>query len=287
MVLSVVSSMSLALRVKTDRATPFLKWAGGKGRLLEQYANLFPIKFKTYYEPFVGGGAVFFHLVDRHPGMNSWLSDGNAELVNCYLTVRDQPDDLLALLETMRNDEKYFYKQRAKDVAKLDELERAARFIYLNKTCFNGLYRENQSGQFNVPFGRYKNPRIADGVNVHAASDALSNAHIHAGPFELMAARAKSGDFVYFDPPYMPVSKTANFVSYTSSNFSYDDQARLAKLARKLKSKGVLVMVSNSDVPEIRELYHDFNLKVVKAPRAINCRGDRRGPVDELVIRSY
>lgn len=287
MVLSVVSKMSLALRVKSDRATPFLKWAGGKGRLLEQYARLFPINFKTYYEPFVGGGAVFFHLIDRHPSMKSWLSDGNGELINCYLTVRDQPEDLLALLETMRNDEKFFYKQRAKDVSTLDELERAARFIYLNKTCFNGLYRENQSGQFNVPFGRYKNPRIADSINVLAASDALSNAHLHTGSFELMAARAKSGDFVYFDPPYMPVSKTANFVSYTSSNFGYEDQERLAKLARKLKNKGVLVMVSNSDVPEIRELYKDFNLKVVKAPRAINCRGDRRGPVDELVIRSY
>ena len=268
-------------------ALPFLKWAGGKGRLLSQYAGLFPKDFENYFEPFLGGGAVYFHLSQNRKFEKAYISDYNPELTNCYKMVQKEPKKLLALLSKMRNDKHLFYKERARDVSLLSDLERAARLIFLNRTCFNGLYRVNSQGQFNVPFGKYKNPRIADAGNLMAASAVLQNASIHTGSFETLVSKAKSGDFVYFDPPYQPVSRTASFTSYTKNSFNLADQARLAQLARRLQERGVLVMVSNSDTAEIRDLYHGFDLTIVKAARAINCRADGRGVVNELVLRSY
>ncbi len=268
-------------------ALPFLKWAGGKGRLLRQYASLFPATFRNYFEPFLGGGAVYFHLSQNREFQKAFISDYNPELTNCYKMVQKEPKKLLALLSKMRNDKHLFYKERARDVSQLTDLERAARLIYLNRTCFNGLYRVNSQGQFNVPFGRYKNPRIADAGNLMAASAVLQNAAIHTGSFEGLVSKAKRGDFVYFDPPYQPVSRTASFTSYTKNSFNLADQARLARLAAHLHERGVLVMVSNSDTEEIRDLYKSFDLTIVKAARAINCRADGRGVVNELVLRSY
>lgn len=277
----------LSSKLLTTNYSPFLKWAGGKGRLLAQFVPLFPAKFNAYYEPFVGGGAVFFYLSNQYPGLVSKLSDSNTELVNCYQMVRDNPEQIIELLALKSNDEDLFYQERARDTASLDNLERAARLIFLNRTCFNGLYRVNSKGQFNVPFGKYKNPRIADHATIMAASEALQRASIVTSPFNVLPRRAVKGDFVYFDPPYQPVSKTANFTSYTKDSFTMDDQAMLAEFARKLKAKGVQVMLSNSDTPEIRKLYKDFDIQVVKAARAINCKGTGRGVVNELVIRSY
>lgn len=268
-------------------ALPFLKWAGGKGRLLRQYASLFPATFQNYFEPFLGGGAVYFHLSQNRKFEKAFISDYNPELTNCYKMVQKEPKKLLALLSKMRNDKHLFYKERARDVSQLTDLERAARLIYLNRTCFNGLYRVNSQGEFNVPFGRYKNPRIADAGNLMAASAVLQNAAIYTGSFENLVSKAKRGDFVYFDPPYQPVSRTASFTSYTKNSFNLADQARLARLAALLHERGVLVMVSNSDTEEIRDLYKSFDLTVVKAARAINCRADGRGVVNELVLRSY
>lgn len=268
-------------------ATPILKWAGGKGRLLEQYTPLFPKTFNRYFEAFLGGGAVFFRLSSGDQPLRATLSDNNGELINCYKMVKENVEAVLTELQTMHNDKSFFYKVRALDPSELTDVERAARLIFLNKTCFNGLYRENSKGQFNVPFGKYKNPKIADGDNLRAASKAFAKTTLLHAPFEKVLSRAKSGDFVYLDPPYQPLSKTANFTAYTRNSFSFQDQERLAEVAAALDRKGVLVMLSNSDTPEVRELYQAFSISTVRAGRAINCRGDRRGSISELVIRNY
>ncbi|MBA4075625.1 MAG: modification methylase [Cyanobacteria bacterium PR.023] len=280
------------LESKIIRTSPFLKWAGGKGRLLAQLDPLFPKanSYKRYFEPFLGGGAVFFHLASKNTTLESYLSDANFELINCYQVVKNQPTELLSLLANMRNDKHFFYKVRAQDITQMSELERAARLIYLNKTCFNGLYRVNRKGQFNVPFGKYKNPRIADYDGVARASALLERASLISGPFDAVTVKAKKGDFVYFDPPYQPLSKTANFTSYTLTSFGMADQERLAALVGRLTKEGVKVMVSNSDTPELRTLYENIpgvSITTVQAARAINCHGDKRGAVSELVIRNY
>ncbi|MFA7340007.1 MAG: DNA adenine methylase [Candidatus Obscuribacterales bacterium] len=280
------------LEPKSIRTSPFLKWAGGKGRLLTQLDPLFPKvnSYNRYFEPFLGGGAVFFHLAAKNTNLESYLSDANFELINCYQAVKNQPTELLLLLANMRNDKHFFYKVRAQDITQMSELERAARLIFLNKTCFNGLYRVNSKGQFNVPFGKYKNPRIADYDGVARASALLERASLISGPFDAVAVKAKKGDFVYFDPPYQPLSKTANFTSYTLTNFGMADQERLAALVGRLTQEGVKVMVSNSDTPDLRALYKNIpgvSITTVQAARAINCHGDKRGAVSELVVRNY
>lgn len=276
-----------ALPVSTSRPTPFLKWAGGKSQLLTTFDRFFPETFQNYFEPFLGGGAVFFHLYGTRPQFNAFLSDGNQELINAYQVVRDQVDALCRSLSKHKNESDYFYSVRAQDVAKLSRVERASRLIYLNKTCFNGLYRVNSKGHFNVPFGSYKNPRLCDEANLHAVAAALSTAHLDCATFESVLQRAKRGDFVYFDPPYQPLSTTSNFTGYTKSSFTEEDQQRLADLASQLKAKGCFVMLSNSDNEFIRKIYRRFNVHTVLATRAINCRADRRGKISELVITSY
>jgi DNA adenine methylase len=190
-------------------------------------------------------------------------------------------------LKVFKNDEDFFYSIRAQDVSKLTRAEQAARMIFLNKTCFNGLYRVNKRGQFNVPFGRYKNPKILDDENLLAVSNTLSKVRIFHRSFELVTEEAKKGDFVYFDPPYVPLTNTANFTSYTQNAFGLKEQEKLAETFRKLADRGCHVMLSNSDTALVRELYSDFHLFTVKAARAINCQPDKRGQITELVVSNY
>lgn len=263
---------------------PFLKWAGGKTKLIPQYSHYFPRKFATYYEPFLGGGAIFFHLLPRR----AVLFDINPELVNVYCCVRDRVDELIQQLQDHRDRhcQDYYYFIRACTFS--SELERAARMIYLNKTCFNGLYRENSKGQFNVPMGRYKNPGIFDPDLLYAVAIALQNAEIAVAPFETVLNYAHSSqDFVYFDPPYYPISTTSNFTAYNRHAFKPQDQIRLRDTVVELAKRGVQVMVSNSDCPFIHDLYQGFNLYPILAARSINSNGKRRGKITELVITSY
>lgn len=261
-----------------------MKWAGGKAGLIPQFEPLFPRRpWELYLEPFVGGGAVFFHLRPRR----AVLIDNNEELVNFYRVVRDHLEALLAALRKHRNDRDYYYAIRALDPARLSPVERASRFLYLNKTGYNGLWRVNARGQHNVPFGRYKRPRIVDEANLRLVSRALAAAEIRLGDFTEALEYARPGCFVYLDPPYHPLSQTARFTQYTREAFGPDDQRRLAEVFRELDRRGCLVMLSNSDTPFVRELYGGYDIQVVHARRAINCRGDGRGPVAELVIRNY
>ena len=272
----------------TDLNTkPFLKWAGGKGSLLPQLAPLFPQDFRQYFEPFLGGAAVFFHLKPS----GAVLSDLNPRVVDCYVAIRDHVQEVISLLDKLRNTHgKEQYYQAREDLnckTDLSLVERAALQIYLNKTCFNGLYRENRSGHFNVPIGRYQNPRIFDPGNLFAASTLLQRADIKNVPFEQTLEKASAGDFVYFDPPYEPISKTSNFVSFTRHGFTSEDQARLATTCKRLDRMGCFFMVSNSNAPLIRELYRGFSQHQIQARRRINSKATRRGPVVELVIRNY
>lgn len=269
------------------RPSPFLKWAGGKGQLLATYDQFFPASFNNYCEPFTGGGAVFFHLKNTRAAFSATLSDLNDELVNCYRVIRDEPDELIARLMKHENSSEYFYWLRSLDASTLSNAARAARLIYLNKTCFNGLYRVNSKGQFNVPFGSYKNPNFCDRTNLIACSAALKNVDVAHRNFEEVLEHARKGDFVYFDPPYHPLSTTANFTSYTKNSFSPADQEKLAKVALKLSKRGCKVMLSNSDTPFIRSIYSQFTINTVYALRAINCKAEGRGPVAEVVATNY
>ena len=278
----------------TTAATPrpFLKWAGGKQRLLGQYEAFFPTGFQRYLEPFVGGGAVFFRLwkTGRLPAQ-ACLFDHNEELVNVYRVVRDELEPLLALLAVHKNQHSpdYFYQVRGldrRDVT-LNDVERAARTLYLNKTCYNGLYRVNRKGQFNAPLGRYENPRILDARNLRAASAALQGARIEVRGFRSLADLGRAGDFFYFDPPYDPVSKTANFTSYTAGSFRDQDQRDLAQVFAQLSDKGCLCMLSNSDTAFVRELYQGFRIERVRANRTISRDAGGRGAVHEVVVLNY
>ncbi len=270
-------------------AKPFLKWAGGKQQLLAQYEPFFPPNFRRYIEPFVGGGAVFSHLWNtcRLP-QQVFLFDNNQELINTYRVVRDSLDKLIDLLAAHKtyHGREYYYRVRSLDrqSVALTEVERAARTIYLNKTCYNGLYRVNRRGQFNVPLGRYKNPGIFDEKILSAVSFALQNVHLEVRDFQTIVDVAEAGDFIYFDPPYDPTSKTANFTSYTAGSFRDDDQRNLANVFARLSQMGCLCMLSNSDTPFVRDLYRGFRIEVVQAKRSINADVNGRGGVKEVVV---
>jgi len=265
-------------------ARPFLKWAGGKAQLLDQFSPHFPRHWKTFYEPFLGGGAVFFRLAQTYPERRYVLSDLNPELINAYVCVRDQVEDLIALLQEhqARHGRDYYYALRASKPT--DPVQRAARLIYLNKTCFNGLYRENSRGEFNVPLGRYKNPTICDASGLRAASRVLQGVELHVRPFEWVVEQAEAGDFVYFDPPYYPVSATSNFTGYNGCGFGEADQVRLRDVFVSLAGRGVQVLLSNSDCEFVRQLYRDFVIYSVAAKRCINSRAERRGAVGEVLV---
>jgi DNA adenine methylase len=267
------------------KAKPFIKWAGGKSQLLPNMSKLFPPREQigTYFEPFLGGGAVFFYLQPPR----AYLSDSNNELVELYNVVKNNVEELLEALKGHKNEPEYFYEIRAQDPSSLSVVRRAARFIYLNKTCFNGLYRVNSKGQFNVPFGRYKNPLIRDAEGLRAASMALQHAKIKHDDFQSVLTQAKPTDFIYFDPPYHPLNKTSSFTSYTSEKFGEEEQKQLANTYRLLAECGCFVMLSNSDTPLIRELYKDFHIHEIQASRAINSKPEGRGKITELLIINY
>ena len=263
---------------------PFLKWAGGKSRLIPQYLPYFPKKFTNYYEPFLGGGAVFFHLQPK----SAVLTDINANLINTYCCVRDRVEELITYLNKheLRHNKEYYYDVRSYPGG--TEIERAARLIYLNKTCFNGLYRENSKGEFNVPMGKYKNPRICNADLLRSVSALLKSVTIEQRHFEDVLKYAHSAeDFVYFDPPYFPINDTSYFTSYSRDAFTKDDQIRLREVFAELASKKVKVLLSNSDCEFIRELYSGFKIYPILAARAINSKAKLRGKVAEVLITSY
>ena len=262
--------------------TPFLKWAGGKHRLLAQYAPYFPTHCTTYFEPFLGGGAVFFARAPQR----AVLADINPELVNVYTCLRDDPEAVIALLTThaARHNHDHYYAMRALQPPQLAPAERAARLIYLNRTCFNGLYRENASGAFNVPMGRYLHPQICNAANLRAVSAVLQRAEIVHAPFAAVVERAQAGDFVYFDPPYHPLSATSSFTAYSRFRFGATQQQQLRDTFAALAARGVSAMLSNSDCPFTRELYQDFPIITITANRAINMRPEKRGKITEILV---
>jgi len=275
-------------------AKPFVKWAGGKAQLLKRFEPYFPspARFCRYFEPFVGGGAVFFYLWSTgRLSDQTFLFDINDELINAYQVVRDRADELIALLAVhqVRHSRDYYYQIRKLDrrSANLNAVERAARTIYLNRTCYNGLYRVNSRGQFNVPMGRYKNPGIAREATLRAASAALQGANVETRGFDTVVELARPGDFYYFDPPYDPVSRTAGFTGYTAGSFRNEDQRRLATVYGELSRKGCLCMLSNSCTPFILELYREFRLEIIQAGRPINSKAGGRGAIKEVVVLNY
>ena len=270
---------------------PFLKWVGGKRQLLADIAPLVPDKFSRYIEPFLGGGAVFFHLSEKmtEKQVPSWINDINPELVNCYQIVKTQTDALISLLKTHKHDKDYYLEIRNLDrqeggLSVLSPLERASRFIYLNRTGFNGMYRVNSKGLNNVPFGRYKNPSLVNENVLRASAKALIDTQISNQSFQDCLSRAGTGDFVYLDPPYVPLNKTSQFTSYMTNGFTMTDQKSLAALVTELDKRGVVFVASNSCVPAVRELYQRFRQIEVKAKRAINAHGQKRSAISELLI---
>ncbi len=266
---------------------PFLKWAGGKQRLLPQYEPYFPppAAIQHYYEPFIGSAAVFFHLQPRP----ATLADRNPNLIDAYCAIQQDVEAVIRALQPHRNESAYFYRVRAQDPAHLSPAERAARLIFLNKTCYNGLYRENSQGQFNVPFGRYKNPKICDAPRLRAAAAALQGVKLLVADFAQVVATAVASDFIYFDPPYAPLSATSSFTHYDGQGFDEADQRRLATTIHQLTDRGCAVMLSNSSAPLIEELYplSRYRHIPIHARRNINSKAHRRGPVKELLIINY
>ena len=268
---------------------PIVKWAGGKSRLLGQLLPLLPsgIELRRHVEPFAGGAAVFFALRPAR----ALLCDINPALIGTYEAVRDQVDELIERLEQLarEHDDRNYYqvRERYNRARKLGAIERAAMFIYLNKTCFNGLQRVNHKGEFNVPVGRYVSPRILNEQALRAASVQLKATDLRCTGFESLLALAKPGDFVYLDPPYEPVSETASFTAYAQSGFDRTDQLRLRDVYAELDRRGCRLMLSNSDTPFIRDLYRDYQIDFVAAARAINRDASKRGPVQEVVVRNY
>ena len=268
---------------------PFVKWAGGKSQLLPQFLSLYPERGSVgrYLEPFLGSGAVFFHVQGLLKPSRALLWDTNAELIDTFLAVRDEVDVLIEFLRQHQEQhcEARYYEVRTHSPE--TRAARAARLIYLNKTGFNGLYRVNSRGIFNVPFGHRVNPTILSEARLRAASVALQKTELHARDFRDLSTVARKGDFIYFAPPYQPVSKTASFTSYTSGSFGEQDQRDLADLYAKLDRRGCLLMLSNSDTPLIRELFARFHIHCVSARRMINSNGKKRGPVSEVVVLNY
>lgn len=264
--------------------SPFIKWAGGKARLLDQYARHFPTEYGTYHEPFLGGGAVFFH----HRPERAKLSDINPKLVATYIAVRDHVEDVMERLELLRqchNAETYYAaRERFNKWTGLAPAEQAALFIYLNKTCFNGLYRENSKGRFNVPLGSYENPTLFDRAHLLAAHRALQGVEIECASFERVLRDAQPGDLVYFDPPYVPLSATSSFTTYFADGFSDGLQVSLAQTFDALAKRGCYVLLSNSSAPMVRDLYAGYEMHEIAASRSINSRKEGRGKVTELLV---
>ena len=273
---------------------PFVKWAGGKRQLLPVITSYIPKKFERYFEPFLGGGAVFFHLLSHEKQAKWFISDLNSDLILSYVTVRDRVKHLISELEFhsvnyFKNPNKYYYKVRESNPK--GQIEKVSRLLFLNKTCFNGLYRVNSKGKFNVPLGKYVNPNIVNGENLLAVSEILQSKDISikCQDFETAIENASAGDFVYLDPPYQPISATANFTSYTDGEFDYSDQKRLYAKFKALDKKGVKVLLSNSRSKEILRLFKEFSDGIIEinANRFINSVSERRTGHSELLIKNY
>ncbi len=284
-----------ATRRRTDTGkqhlSPFVKWAGGKTSLLSHLLPHVPLNLSDYYEPFLGGGALFFRICERTKRFNGHLSDTNEELINAYRVIKESPEELIRLLsrfqmeyESAFDKSAYFYSHRSARPA--GHVESAARLIFLNKTCYNGLYRVNSKGEFNVPFGRYKNPRVINSDNIRAVSQVLENteAQLRTIDYQDAIASCRKADFVYLDPPYQPPSETSNFTDYTPGGFSEKDQKELAEEFGKLVDRGCTVLLSNSDTAWTRHLYRDYETKKVTANRPINSVGTGRKGYRELII---
>lgn len=274
-----------AVPVSRERlpAGPFVKWAGGKSQLLNQLTPFFPepATYHRYFEPFLGGGAVFFHLQPER----AVLSDLNEDLINVYEVIRDHLESLVRSLKQHQPTEEYYYELRDHPSPDLNTVGRASRFIYLNKWCYNGLYRVNSKGQFNVPRGRYKTPpRTFDDDNLRNVSLLLKGARLQVASYQEALAEAGEGDFVYLDPPYEPLSATAYFTRYTKESF---DQVKLAEVVDALDRRGARFLLNNHETDHQRRLYGRFNMETVMASRMINSRPDRRGGVAELIITNY
>jgi DNA adenine methylase len=263
-----------------DVTAPFLKWAGGKRALLPVLTPLMPSTYGDYYEPFVGGGALFFALAPAR----AYLNDANEELVNCYAVVRDRVDELLRALAEHVNTAEHYQHVRAQRPDDLDDVTRAARLIYLNRTCFNGLYRVNRRGEFNTPYGRYRNPTLVAEQVLRAASAALQGARFTATGYEDACATAGAGDLVYLDPPYVPAGGYADFRRYHREQFRDDDHEQLARLFKELDARGCHVRLSNAHTPLVLDLYADWTIHEVTSRRAINSNGAGRGPVREVLV---
>ena len=277
-----VRSALAATIAKADEPRPFLKWAGSKRQLMPALLPRVPSSYGTFFEPFVGAGALFFALCPPR----AVLADTNARLVRTYRGIRDDVEGVIALLESYPHDKAFFYRMRDVDIDARSDAEVAAWFIYLNKTGYNGLYRVNRANRFNVPFGRHNNPAICDKPKLRACARALAHAELVVADFEHAVRGATRGDFVYFDPPYIPLSATSSFTSYTSGGFGDADQRRLRDLALRLKRAGVSVLLSNSSAPLVRELYRaDFEVDEVPATRRVNSDATKRGAIAELIIR--
>jgi len=271
---------------------PFLKWPGGKQKIIDKLLAHVPKEFNAYHEPFLGGGALFFALYRQNKlHKKSILSDLNSELIDTYIAIRDNVEAVISLLSSYPYDKNFYYQIRDQNPWQLDNIHKAARMIYLNRTCYNGLYRVNRQGKFNVPFGSFKNPpKICDADNLRAVSKALQNTELVCADFSftLLPDRAQPQDFVYFDPPYDPTSDTANFTSYTAQGFGINDQIRLRDIAKELVDKGVYVMISNSATEFIRQLYKDdFIIYEIEVGRSISCNAKTRKGWKEFIICSY
>lgn len=277
---------------KNTLVVPVVKWVGGKRQIIDEIITYVPDSFSTYYEPFLGGGAVLFELQPKKAVVN----DVNEELMNIYEVIKDNVDELIEGLKRhkIKNDKAYFYEIRELDRNReqynlLTPVERAARIIYLNKTCYNGLFRVNKSGEFNAPFGNYKNPNIVNETTLRAVSAYFNKAKIRftCQDFEDALKWSRKGAFVYLDPPYDPVSETASFTGYDKGGFDRNEQIRLKKTCDKLNKKGIKFLLSNSATDFIMDLYQDYKIEVIQAKRAINSKADRRGNVDEVLVMNF
>lgn len=277
--------------IKEVTLQPFTKWTGGKRQLLPVIRELMPKTYNRYFEPFVGGGALFFDLAPK----DAVINDFNAELINCYQQIKDNPQELIEILKIHQeyNSKEYYLDLRSADrderIDIMSEVQRAARILYMLRVDFNGLYRVNSKNQFNVPYGRYKNPKIVDEELISAISVYLNNnqLEIKTGDFEKAIVDVRTGDFVYFDPPYIPLSETSAFTSYTHEGFSFADQVRLRDAFKRLSDTGAYVMLSNSSSALVEELYKDFNIHYVEATRTNGAKSSSRGKISEIIVTNY
>ena len=279
--------MAVVLEKSQQETYPIVKWVGGKRQLMFELLKNMPENYNRYFEPFIGGGALFFELQP----VNAYISDMNEELINLYQVVRDNVDELVADLQKHDISKEYFMEirniDRTEEYKNWSNIQKASRFIYLNRTCFNGMYRVNSKGEFNVPFGHYKNPRIVDENNLINCSNLLQKTEIKHADFSEILKKVKKGDFVYFDPPYVPLSETSSFTSYTKDGFDMDMQFKLRDVCDELDSMGVKFLLSNSDTKLVNELYENYNIKKVFASRQINANADGRGKITEVLVRNY